>query len=137
MPLDLQTASPRQVLECILADGIVDADEVETLKSHIGRDWRIDRDEAELMLEINRAGLPTGQHAAGWRSLFVEALTRYVVFDLNTPGEVDPEEGDWLGARLELGAIGETELALMREIRKTASKVSGRLSGLMARVGEA
>lgn len=131
MTFNLEAATAVEILKHIVADGIVDAQEVETLRQRVNQDWKVDRDEAELMFKINRATSDGDEHCDEWGPLFVEVICRYLVFDMHTPGEIDAEEGDWLALQLGDGPLNVNERNLLKEIKRTATVVHGRLSSFL------
>ncbi|MDB4640937.1 hypothetical protein OAF56_04810, partial [Pirellulaceae bacterium] len=51
-----------------------------------------------------------------------------IIFDMNSPGEIDAEEGDWLASMLDKYSIGnDSEKQLLTEIQKLVSSVQGKL----------
>ena len=105
----------------LLADGIIDADEVALLRERLYDDGIIDREEADFLFEINDA--VTGKpNDAGWAALFVEALTDHVLADEVSPGVLDADEAGWLLAKIEGdGQVDDAELALLINITAKAS----------------
>lgn len=121
------------VKAAVIADGVVDDDEVEMLKKVIygpggagGSD--VDRAEADMLFDINDATTGNEGHAASWRSFFVEAIAKHVLEDETSPNEIDEEEGDWLISRIEGdGTCDSNETALLLHIKDNAKAISGRL----------
>jgi len=117
----------------VIADGIVDADEVEMLKKVIygtggssGAD--VDRAEADLLFDINDATTGNEGHDPSWTSFFVEAISKHVLDDEASPGEIDEEEGDWLINRIEGdGEYDANEKALLANIKSNSNSIAGNL----------
>ncbi len=122
----MSDATPRQILDTIASDGRVDAAEVAQLQQSFESDWVIDRAEAELLFEINRR-VGSEDNAKEWSQFFVNAITKFVVFDMETPGEVDNAEGNWLAAMLS-DPQTETENALLQEIKAKSTSIGGGLA---------
>jgi hypothetical protein len=100
----------------ILRDGIVDANEAATLRERLFADGRIDREEADLLFEINDAVSGKANDPA-WQKLFVNALTLHVLSDEATPGAVDADETAYLKGRIQSdGKVDAAELALLVNI---------------------
>lgn len=136
MTCDFSAATPKEVLDHIAADGIVDAAEVESLRKRLEEDWQIGQDEAELLFQINEAARQSDEHDESWGEFFSEAIARYLVFDMNTPGEVDAEEAHWLAARLhQHPPIRDVTQLLLTKIRKHARTIHGALDELTQSLG--
>ena len=79
----------------LLSDGIIDVEEVETIKHKIYEDGKIDREEANFLFELNDA--VTGKNnAPEWKELFIDAITAYVLEDEMSPDVIDEDEADYL-----------------------------------------
>ena len=76
--------SLEQLKNEILADGIIDAAEAKELKEILYADGFIDTDEAEFLFEINNSVSGKENHSS-WESLFIEAITSYLLGDENSP----------------------------------------------------
>ncbi len=121
------------VRTAVIADGIVDEDEVEMLKKVIyglggGGGSDVDRAEADMVFDINDATTDNEGHAASWQSFFVDAIAKHVLEDETSPNEIDEEEGDWLISRIEGdGTYDSNETALLLHIKENAKAISGKL----------
>ena len=119
--------------EAIIADGIVDAEEVEMLKKVIygaggagGAD--VDRTEADCLFDINDATTSNDGHDSSWQDFFVEAISKHVLEDEESPGEIDESEGDWLISKVEGdGEYDLNEKALLAHIKENAKDIAGKL----------
>ena len=126
--------------ESVLADGVIDGEEVEAIKKVIygtgsGAGAGVDRAEAELLFEFNDA-VSGKQNAPGWQALFVEALTKHVLEDEVSPNEVDDDEASWLVGKIESdGQVDDTEKALLVSIKSKAKKISDKLASKMTKWG--
>jgi uncharacterized tellurite resistance protein B-like protein len=106
----------------ILADGIIDENEVKQLREVLYADGKIDKEEAELLFELNDA-VSGKANAASWETLFVEAITSYLLEDKTSPGEIDEEEEKWLLSKIQGdGQVDETEKALLLHLKNNAKK---------------
>ena len=118
-----------ELKKSILADGVIDADEVKNLRAKLYEDGTIDREEAELMFELNDA-TSGAKNDAGWQSLFVDAISAYLLDDKNSPGAIDDGEADWLISHIEKdGTYDDNEKALLKNIKAKAKKISPKLEG--------
>jgi len=110
-----------QLFTDIVADGVIDSDEVTQIESVIYADGQIDAEEADFMFRLNDA--VTGKdNDDGWQALFVRSLTDYVLADETSPGEVDADEANYLIEKIgNDGQVDEAELALLVNITAQAT----------------
>ncbi len=100
----------------VLADGIIDADEVRTINQILYEDGKIEREEAELLFDLNYVVSGRENHYS-WKDLFVKAITDHVLKDEQSYGTVDEDEADFIISRIKSdGKIDETEQALLLKI---------------------
>jgi len=124
----------------ILADGVIDAAEVEQLRTVVygaggAGGATVDRAEAELLFELNNGTSGKPNHAS-WTELFVEAITKHTLEDEASPGEVDDDEGAWLVRQVEGDSqIDENERALLANIKAQAKRLPTNLQEKMAALG--
>ncbi len=110
-----------QLKTAILADGVIDGDEVRTISAAIYEDGKIDREEADFMFALNDAVSGKENHYS-WKDLFVKAITDYVLKDDTSYGSVDDEEADYLIGKIQGdGKIDEIEQALLLKIVEKAT----------------
>jgi uncharacterized membrane protein YebE (DUF533 family) len=120
--------------ESILADGIIDSDEVEKIRSIIFEDGKIDTDEANFLFELNDA-VSGKANAPAWENLMVDAITKYLLEDEKSPGEVDEEEGKWLVSKIEGdGKIDEIEKLILLNIKNKSKTIPNSLIPLMNKI---
>jgi hypothetical protein len=118
-----------QILEKILVDEIVDADEVRALEHKLERDWVISPGEMELLFRINKSIGASAEKCPEWTAFFSDNITRLLIMDMGTPGEIDEAEGDWLADTLERYQCGNiTETTFLAALKKNAAKISGRIT---------
>ena len=102
----------------ILADGIIDANEVKELESVLFADGIIDTDEATLLFELNNA-VSGKSNDNSWSDLFIKAISSYVLDDDNSNGEIDEQESKWLYDNIKGdGQIDETERKLLKHLKE-------------------
>jgi hypothetical protein len=124
---DYMNASLDVLAKDIIDDGIVDADEVEGLRKRIYADGVVDREEADFLFLVNDA-VSGNNNDLGWKDLFVDALTKYVLDDEVSPGVVDEDEAEYLISKIEAdGTVDEIELALFVNIMATAKSTAEKL----------
>ena len=115
----------------LLSDGIIDVEEVETIKHKIYEDGKIDREEADFLFELNDA--VTGKdNAPEWKELFIDAITAYVLEDEMSPDVIDEDEADYLYEQINgNGQIDDTERALLENIKAKAKNFPEKLASLL------
>jgi len=85
----------KELIENTIADGVVDADEVQILRKAIYADGKVDEDEVLAVFEINDAVSGNDNHSS-WKDLVVEVVCDFALKDDVSPGVVDADEGKFL-----------------------------------------
>ena len=117
-----ESMSPNQILQLIIADGKVDAQEVQVLEHLLEGDWIIDAAEADLLFQINDKVFHDKEEGLEWQRFFVAAISKYLVFDMNSPGEITTEEAAWLSKRISADKmLSHTERLLLQDIKRHAT----------------
>jgi hypothetical protein len=120
-----------QLKKELLADGIIDANEVKELKEILYADGVIDTEEANLLFEINDA-VSGKENDSTWESLFIEAITNYLLEDEDSPGEIDKEEAEWLFEKVSGdGQIDGIEKNLLLNLKSKAKLFPSNLEPLL------
>jgi hypothetical protein len=110
----------KELKKSILADGVIDEQEVKQLREVLYADGVIDKEEADFLFELNDAVSGKENHAS-WTVLFIEAITSFLLEDETSPGEVDEDEAKWLIAKIQGdGKIDDIELALLQNLKSKA-----------------
>lgn len=123
--------SLEQLKNELLADGIIDSAEVNELKEILYADGLIDKEEAEFLFEINNA-VSGKENDSSWESLFIEAISNFLLEDENTPGEIDKEEADWLFEKINGdGQIDSIEKNLLLNLKNKAKSFPANLESLL------
>ncbi|MFT7072651.1 MAG: hypothetical protein ACJAX3_001631 [Patiriisocius sp.] len=123
--------SLEQLKNELLADGIIDLAEVKELKEILYADGLIDTEEAEFLFEINDA-VSGKENDPSWESLFIEAITSYLLEDENSPGEIDAEESEWLFEKINGdGQIDGIEKRLLLNLKSKANSFPLNLESLL------
>lgn len=124
-------ANLNELKKDLLSDGIIDVEEVETIKHKIYEDGKIDREEANFLFELNDA--VTGKdNAPEWKELFIDAITAYVLEDEMSPDVIDEDEADYLYEQINGdGQIDDTERALLENIKAKAKNFPEKLASLL------
>lgn len=117
---DYMNSPLKKLVKDIVADGVVDTKEVAGMRKRLYADGVIDRDEADFLFAVNDA-VSGHKNAPGWKKLFVEALTDYVLCDEVSPGVVDDKESAYLIAKIKGDKqVDDAELALLVNITAKA-----------------
>lgn len=115
----------------LLADGVIDATEVKELETVLYADGKIDTDEAEFLFDLNNAVSRKANHAS-WETLFIKAITGYLLEDENSAGEIDADEAEWLYNKIKGdGQIDETEKNLLLNLKKQSKNFPSNLESLL------
>lgn len=115
----------------ILADGLIDSQEVEKIRELIYADGIIDSDEAEFLFALNDAVSGKGNDAS-WEQLFIEAISSFLLEDDNSPGEIDSDEAEWLYNKIKSdGQIDRIEKNLLTVLKRRSTSFPARLEELI------
>ncbi len=120
-----------QLKKELLADGIIDAQEVQELQEVLYADGIIDKDEANFLFELNDA--VTGHdNDPSWNQFFVKAITSFLLEDEVSPGEIDDDEAEWLYAKvIGDGQVDGVERELLEHLRKESKTFPTKLESLL------
>jgi len=119
----------------LLADGVIDADEVAKLRKELYADGVIDKEEAEMLFEINDE-VSGKANAASWQTFFVEAISDFLLKDEKSPNVIDKEEGDWLIDKIgNDGKVDSAEKALLANLQKKAKSMPEGVEELIKAAG--
>lgn len=120
-----------ELKKALLEDGIIDAEEVKTIKDVIYEDGKIDKEEADFLFELNDA-VSGKDNAPEWKGLFIDAITAYVLEDEVSPGEIDEDEAEYLYNQIKGdGQVDDTERALLENIKAKAKNFPEKLASLI------
>ncbi len=129
MTLNFDTASPHQILEYVKDGGEIDRTAIDALTRHLNEDWIIDLNEAEFLFQVNHAIGARDEDNEAWAEFFCDNISKLVLFDLQTPGEIDEPEGNWLADMLhKFGCNNQSENRLIEHIRTSAKSIAGRFA---------
>ena len=124
-------ANFEQLKKELLADGIIDSEEVKTIKAVIYEDGKIDKDEADFLFELNDA-VSGKENAPEWKDLFVDAITAFVLEDEVSPNEIDEDEAEYLYNQIKGdGQVDDIERALLENIKAKAKSFPAKLASLL------
>ena len=114
-----------ELKKSLLADGVIDAAQVASLRTQLFADGVIDREEADLVFELND-GTSGAKNDPSWQTLFVDAISAYLLAD----GGVDDRGAAWLLAHIENGGeYDQNEKALIMKLKAKAKSLSPKLKG--------
>lgn len=115
----------------LLADGVIDAEEVAKLKELLYADGIIDKEEAKFLFELNDA-VSGKENDASWGEFFIQAIADFLLKDETSPGEIDADEAAWLEAKI--GAdnqVDGVEKGLLEKLQKEAKTFPVNLKALL------
>lgn len=120
-----------ELKKSILADGIIDEQEVKQLREVLYADGVIDKEEAEFLFELNDAVTGNENHES-WDQLFIDAICDFLLQDEKSPGVVDEDEALWLIEKVNNdGKIDELELKLLKTLFLKANEVPSSIRNLV------
>lgn len=116
-----------QLMTDVLALERIDSPTIERLKNELYADGKIDRSEADFLVELHkRIQRPTG-HA--WDKFFYQAIRDHILAD----GSIDVEETAWLRQMLwQDGRIDDDERKFLHQLRGEAKQVCKEFEQLYA-----
>ena len=114
-----------EVLQQIISTKKVTAADVKILSDKVKENWKIDLNEAEILFKVNKS---IDDACPEWTEFFVNSISQLIVMDMNTPGEIDDPEGDWLADMFQAHDAGNaTQDSLVNELRDLSGKIGGRI----------
>ena len=115
----------------LLADGVIDAEEVAKLEEVLYADGVIDKEEADFLFELNDA--VTGKaNDASWNAFFVQAIADFLLKDEVSPGEIDKDEAAWLVEKIGAdGQVDGTERTLLEKLKAEAKSFPANLAAMI------
>jgi len=120
-----------ELKKSILEDGVIDAHEVAKLREILYADGVIDRDEAELLFDLNDATAGKS-NALEWEEFFVASLVKHLLEDPDSPGEIDAAETAWLKKRISAdGQVDTLEKALLAALKAKAKNFPAELASML------
>ena len=117
-----------EILKPVLESGVIEADEVSTLRRWFYGDGLLHREDAEGLFQVQAR---LGGCCAGFNRLFVEAITDFVVYQNLPTGKVTAEQADWLISQLggpEAVVETKVELDLLLQVLEEAHAIPASLA---------
>lgn len=100
----------KELVKNILADGKIEASEVEEIRAAIMADGKVDEEEAKALFQLNNEA---EEKCPEFKDLFVEGIKSFILAD----GEIDDEETEFLCQQISAdGKIDENEKALLEAL---------------------
>jgi len=116
----------RQIEQTILANGRVDGPELEALRRQLYADGKIDRQEADFLVELHKR---VQHRTPAFEKFFYQAVKDHILAD----GRIDVEEAAWLRQMLFAdGKIDDQERKFLHELKGEAKQVSPEFESLFA-----
>jgi len=123
--------SLEQLKKELLADGVIDAAEVRELESVLFADGKIDTAEAEFLFDLNNA-VSGKANDVSWETLFIKAISSYLLEDENSGGEIDTAEAEWLYNKVKGdGQIDSVEKNLLLNLKSKSKNFPDNLASLL------
>lgn len=123
-----ENLTPDAILDKIQRTKRINKSDVEILRKKVNEDWQVKLKEAEVLFRVNQILKDADDECPEWIEFFVDCISRAVVLDMNTPGEIDESEGDWLADMFKNYSAGNSaQQKLVREIQNIAGKINGRI----------
>lgn len=118
----------QELKKSILADSVIDEQEVKQLREVLYADGVIDQEEAEFLFELNDAVSGKNNHSS-WGELFVNAISSFLLDDEISPNEIDDNEAEWLLSKiLGDGQLDEIEKTLLNNLKKKSKNFPSSLN---------
>ncbi len=128
--------TPHQIASQAVEAGRITSDQVAALDKHLRTDWVICDAEAELLFQINHGVKSSDENCGSWQKLFADAISRFLVFDMNSPGEISSEESQWLRRHFQSSTqLTDSEKFLLLEIKRHATVVCPEMQDLFENAG--
>lgn len=124
------------LVQAIIEDGKIDADEIQQLKDNLYTDGTIDRDELDAVFQINDAVSDNAENDPSWPNEFARIVADGVLKDENSPGVIDSEEATYLTEKIMAdGGVDTAEKAALQLIRTEATSIVPEFDEAMKGVG--
>lgn len=102
----------------ITKDGTIDQKDLDLINNYIKEEGQVSKDLANFLFYLKN-NTSKGKIPSGFKQLFVDSITAYLLADESSPGEIDEEEAKWLRAKIQYnGKIDDFDKALISNIRK-------------------
>jgi len=121
----------QQLKKELIADGKIDAEEVNKLRDVLYADGKIDQEEADFVFDLNDA-VSGKKNDPSWEQFFVQVISDYLLNDEKSPGVIDEEEGKWLIEKIGAdGQVDGVEKQLLTNLKKNAKSMPSSVISLI------
>ena len=120
----------QELRNAILADGVIDANEVSILEDELYSNGVIDQSRAGVLFEINNA-VTGNANSPEWGDFFIRAVTDFVLQNESSPGIVGDEDAVSLIGKIfneDHVEVNDMERELLDNIQEQATSVSSILT---------
>ena len=108
----------KELRKTIFADGQIKKEDVELLREEIFDEEGINKEKADFLFEVKDA-VDKKKMIVEMESFFVEVITRFLLEDEESPGEIDENEAKWLRAKIQYkGYADSIDKKLLANLRK-------------------
>jgi uncharacterized membrane protein YqhA len=105
-----------ELKKSILANEIIDEQTVNQLRAIVGNS--IEKETANILFELKDAFLDKHNHPS-WERFFIDSITKFLLDDELSPGEIDDDEAQWLRAKIQYdGKLGRIDRALLATLKR-------------------
>ena len=126
--MESENLTPSEVLDKIQRTKRIDKSDVAVLENKVNENWQVTLNEAEVLFRVNQILKDADDECPEWVEFFVDCVSRVLVMDMNTPGEIDESEGDWLADMFKNYSAGNSaQEKLVHTIQAMASKINGQI----------
>jgi len=129
-----QFQSLKEIADTVCEQGFVDQAALTALEEHFNSHSTVDQSKADLLFHISAVVSSNPKTCSAWQALFLQSVCRFVVFDLNSPGEIAESEANWLRHHIsDQREMTRIEVALIREIQRSANCTCSAMNQLFER----
>jgi uncharacterized membrane protein YqhA len=101
----------------ILANKKIREEDVGRLYEILPTNSVISKEEANMLFDIKDKSL-SWHNDLSWKQFFIDSITRFLLEDEESPGEIDDSEAQWLRAKIQYdGKLGKIDKALLANLK--------------------
>lgn len=107
-----------ELKETIIKEGHITAEQVNQLKGLLFSGDGMTMVKANILFEIKEY-VAKSKNPASFKKLFIDAISKFLLEDPESPGKIDAEEARWLRARIQfMGEYDSYDRALVENLRR-------------------
>lgn len=107
-----------ELKETIIKQGHITAEQVDQLKGLLFSGEGMTMVKANILFEIKEY-VAKSKNPASFKKLFIDAISKFLLEDPDSPGKIDVEEARWLRARIQfMGEYDSYDRALVENLRR-------------------